>query len=70
MMKRILAASFGALLFCVIVPIAYFVAFEGFPLNGLTGIAVLAGGGAVLGAIVGALFPRFFGFVFDVMVDL
>jgi hypothetical protein len=54
-MKRILAASFGAVLFCVITPIANFIAFDGFPLAGFAGIAVLAGGGAVLGAVLGAL---------------
>ena len=70
MIKRILAAIFGAVLFCVIVPSAYFFAFNNFPLEGFMGIAVLAGGGAVLGAIFGALFPRVFEFVFEMFMDL
>jgi hypothetical protein len=62
---RILSALFGAILFGIMVPIAWFVAFHQFPLDGLIGVALLAGIGVVLGAILGALFPRVFGFVFE-----
>jgi hypothetical protein len=63
-LKRVFAALFGAILFSIIVPLAYYFAFRQFPLEGFTGIALLAGGGLVLGAILGAMFPRIFGFVF------
>ena len=67
--KRVLAAIFGAILFGIIVPIAYFFAFHRFPFDIFTGIALVAGAGAVLGAILGALFPRVFGFVFESFLD-
>ena len=63
-LKRVFAALFGAILFSIIVPLAYYFAFRQFPLDGFTGIALLAGSGLVLGAILGAMFPRAFGFVF------
>ncbi len=70
MIKRTLAAIFGAVLFGVIVPIVYFVALRSFPLEGVKGIALLAGSGALLGAVLGALFPKVFGFVFEIFMDL
>lgn len=69
-LKRVLAALFGAVLFAVIVPVAYFFTFDQMPLDGFQGIALLIGVGAVLGAILGALFPRVFGFIFDVFFDI
>jgi hypothetical protein len=68
--KRVLAALFGSILFSIIVPIAYFFAFDQPPLDGLKGIALLAGVGVTVGAILGALFPRVFGFVFEVFFDV
>ena len=69
MIRRILAALFGALLFSVVVPIGYYLAFDGFSLEGLKGIALLFGVGVVVGATLGALFPRVFGFIFDMFLD-
>ena len=69
-LKRVLAALFGAILFAIIVPLAYFLTFKQLPLPGLTGIALLAGIGVVVGAILGALFPRVFGLVFELFFDL
>jgi hypothetical protein len=63
--KRVFAAIFGAILFGIIVPIGYFLAFHQFPFDSLTGIALVAGIGAVLGAILGVIFPRVFGFIFE-----
>lgn len=63
-LTRVLSTLFGAILFSIIVPLAYYFAFRQFPLDGFTGLAVLAGIGLVSGAILGALFPRFFGFIF------
>ena len=68
--KRVLAALFGAVLFSIIVPIAYFFAFDQLPLDDLKGIALLVGVGVIIGAILGALFPRVFGFVFEVLFDV
>ena len=48
----------------------YFVALRSFPLEGVKGIALLAGSGALLGAVLGALFPKVFGFVFEIFMDL
>ncbi len=68
--KRVLAALFGAVLFSVVVPVAYFFVFDELPLDGLKGIALLAGAGAMVGAILGTLFPRVFGFIFEVFFDI
>jgi hypothetical protein len=58
----------GAILFSIILPIVYHLAFEQFPLEGLRGIALLAGIGAVVGAILGTLFPRVFGLVLELFL--
>jgi len=68
--KRILAALFGAVLFSVVVPVVCFLVFDQPPLDGLKGIALLAGAGAIVGAILGTLFPRLFGFIFEVFFDI
>ncbi len=69
MIKRILAAVFGALLFGILMPIAYPFVFDGFPLEGFKGILAVAGGGVALGALLGALFPKVFGFVFELFLE-
>lgn len=63
--KRLLAAVFGAVLFLIISPIAYYFIFKEFPFGGLREIALVLGGGAAFGAILGAMFPRVFGFIFE-----
>jgi hypothetical protein len=68
-MKRVLAALFGAILFSIIIPIAYLLVFHQFPLDGFRGIALLAGIGVTLGAILGALLPGVFGIVFEMFFD-
>lgn len=69
MIRRTLAALFGAILCSILVPIGYCIAFDEFPFDGLKGIAVLVGAGAVAGAVLGALFPRVFGFIFETFLD-
>jgi hypothetical protein len=69
-LKRVLAGAFGALIFAIVVPIAYYFAFDHLPLDGFQGVVLLAGVGAVLGAVLGALFPRVFGFVFELFFDI
>lgn len=68
--KRILAAIFGAVLFGIVVPLAYFLLFDRFPIEGIKGVALLIGAGVTAGAILGALFPRVFGFVFETFFDI
>ena len=68
--KRFLAALFGAVSFGIMVPIAYFILFDQLPLEGLKGVALLVGVGVIAGAILGALFPRVFGFVFEIFFDV
>lgn len=63
MTKRILAALFGAVIFGIVVPIAWLLIFKSVPLGGLKGIVLLIAGGMGLGALLGALFPRVFGFI-------
>jgi hypothetical protein len=69
-LKRVLAGAFGALIFAIVVPMAYFFAFGHLPLDGFQGFAILAGVGAVLGAVLGVLFPRVFGFVFESFFEI
>ena len=70
LVSRLLAALFGAVLFAIIVPVSYWLIFDGMPTESfLTGIAILAGSGLVIGAVLGVLFPRFFGFIFESFVD-
>jgi hypothetical protein len=68
MTQRILAATFGALVFAVLCPLLYLL------LMGVTGslmdfvwLAVL---GVVAGAILGALLPRVFGFFFEMLLGV
>jgi hypothetical protein len=69
-LKRVLAGAFGALIFAIVVPIAYYFVFDNLPLDGFQGVALLVGVGAVLGAVLGVLFPRVFGFVFESFFDI
>ena len=68
--KRVLAALFGAILFGVIVPVIYLVAFDKPPVDGLNGVVLLIGCGMAFGGILGALFPRVFGFIFEFFIEM
>lgn len=71
MLRRLLAAVFGGILFAIITPIVYWLVFSSTPLEGFfSGIVLLAACGFSLGAILGALFPKVFGFIFDVLFDI
>ncbi|MCH1499758.1 MAG: hypothetical protein L7U83_11900 [Akkermansiaceae bacterium] len=70
MIRRTLAALFGAFLFSIVAPIAYFFLFDAFPFGGFKGIAAISAVGAVFGAFIGALFPRVFGFIFEMFLDI
>jgi hypothetical protein len=70
MIKRILAAVFGAVVFGVLVPLGYWLVAETVPLGNLTGVLLLIGIGLLAGAVLGALFPKVFGFVFEAFMDL
>ncbi len=67
-LKRILAAIFGGVLFGILVPIAYSI-FLDVPESpaGLIGIFSL---GAFSGLILGFLFPRVFGFIFEIFLSI
>ena len=68
-LARILSMLFGAVLFSVIVPVVYHLSFDQFLFDSFTGIALLIGIGFISGAILGALFPRVFGYVFTFFLD-
>ena len=70
MIRRTLSALFGAFLFSIITPLAYFLLFESFPLEGLKGLGAVSVAGAIFGAVVGAIFPRVFGFIFEIVLDI
>lgn len=70
MIRTILTALFSALLFGVFTPLAYFLMLGNFPLAGPRGFLVLVGVGAFVGAILGSLFSRFFGFLFECLLEL
>jgi hypothetical protein len=62
-LTRLFAVLFGAILFSVIVPVACYFAFNQFLFQSSTGITILVGIGFILGALLGTVFPRVFGFV-------
>lgn len=68
MIMRILAAIFASVLFAFLIPIIY-VLLEGVP-QSLMSLVWLALAGVVSGAILGALLPRVFGFVFELFMDI
>jgi len=49
MIKRTLAALFGAFLCSILAPIAYYFIFEGFPLEGFKGFLAIIAAGTVFG---------------------
>ena len=69
MIKRILAALFGAVVFSILIPLAWFLVFTSFPFEGVTGIAALVGAGGFIGVFLGCLFPKVFGFVFEAFFE-
>ena len=70
MIRRTVAALFGAFLFSIITPIVYFFLFDSFPLEGFKGVAAVSAAGAVFGAVIGVLFPRVFGFIFEMFLGI
>lgn len=68
MTNRFLAAMFGAVLFGVLAPILY-VLLVAVP-QSIMGFVWLAVAGVVVGAALGALLPRVFGFVFEIFMDV
>ena len=68
-LTKALSMLFGAVLFSIITPVAYYLSFGQFPFKSFEGLAVLIGIGFISGAILGALFPRVFGYVFTFFLD-
>ena len=71
MIKKLLAALFGGILFAIITPISSWLIFNSTPLEGfLSGMILLAACGFIFGAILGIMFPKVFGFVFEMLFDI
>lgn len=71
MIKKILAAAFGGILFGIITPILYLLLFKEGPLETfISSMVLLAAAGFTLGAILGARFPKVFGFIFEMIFDI
>ena len=67
---RLFAALFGGVIFAIITPLSYWMIFKSVPTESFfTGLGILAGVGFVIGAILGALFPKVFGFIFELFTD-
>jgi hypothetical protein len=70
LLSRVLAAIFGGVIFAIITPLSYWLIFKSVPTESFfTGLGILAGVGFVIGAILGALFPKVFGFIFELFTD-
>ena len=69
MAKRIFSSIFGAILFSIVVPVGYYHGFDSVPFGKFKGVILLAGLGAVGGVVLGACFPKVFGFIFDNLID-
>lgn len=70
MLKRFLAAIFGALLVAILFPLGYWLVLDSVPFDNFNGLLVLVGVGAGIGAALGALFPGPFGFIFEMFLDI
>lgn len=68
MTRRILAALFGAILFTLLAPILL-ILLSGVPGN-LMVVVWVAAAGLIVGAVLGASFPRVFGFIFELFTDI
>ena len=68
MLRRVVAACLGALVFGAIAPVTVLL-LAGWPEQGMTTLALLTAAGAAVGAALGALLPGVFGFVLDVLID-
>jgi hypothetical protein len=66
---RIFAAIFGAVLFGILVPLAWPSIFGGYPFDSVNGILATIIGGVAFGALLGALFPKPFVFVLELFLD-
>ena len=67
MIRRILSAGFGGLLFAVLTPLtALLLDLAPAQLPGLIWLACL---GAIVGLCLGVLFPKVFGFVFEALFE-
>ena len=67
---RLFAALFGGVIFAIITPLSYWLIFDSVPSESFfTGIGILAGAGFVIGAVLGAMFPKAFGFIFELFTD-
>ena len=70
LLARLCSALFGGVIFAIITPLSYWMIFKSVPTESFfTGLGILAGVGFVIGAILGALFPKVFGFIFELFTD-
>lgn len=68
MLKRVLSAAFGAFVFGILAPVLYLL-LVGVP-GSMMAFIWIALIGLVTGAILGALFPKFFGFISEIFLDI
>ena len=67
---RLFAALFGGVIFAIITPLFCWLIFDSMPTeNFLTGLGILGGAGFVIGGVLGAMFPKAFGLIFELFTD-
>lgn len=71
MITRILSAAFGGILFGIFTPIVYLLLIGEGPLDSfVNSLILLVAAGFALGAMLGAIFPKPFEFLFEMITDI
>lgn len=68
-LKRTIIALFGGVVFAIILPVSWLLIFKSLPGESFTAWGLFIGACFVVGAILGTLFPKVFGFFLVLFLD-